>query len=184
MKNDITGQRFNRLTARWPAGRTQAHVYWLCSCNCGTLRVVRFGNLVNNQVKSCGCQKRESSARTGRRVLKEIGHLGTAAAAIANTTHGFSGRGGSREYRTWQTMIQRCRNPVNTNYYRYGGEGVQVCDRWLDFRNFLEDMGPRPEGKTLDRYPNPYGNYEPGNCRWATPKEQANNCRARGRRKN
>ena len=74
-------------------------------------------------------------------------------------------------FMSWLGMTSRCLNPKATNYPRYGGKGVKVCERWLDFNNFLVDMGPRPEGKTLDRIDNAKG-YEPGNCRWATPKEQ------------
>lgn len=74
-------------------------------------------------------------------------------------------------YRTWAQMIQRCENPKNPFYRRYGGRGIIVCERWHEFLNFLQDMGERPLGRTLDRINND-GNYEPGNCRWATPKEQ------------
>lgn len=72
-------------------------------------------------------------------------------------------------------MIQRATNPKNTNWHHYGGRGITVCDRWRVFDNFLADMGERPEGKTIDRYPDNDGNYEPGNCRWATPSEQQRN---------
>jgi hypothetical protein len=81
-------------------------------------------------------------------------------------------------------MKQRCRDTNSPNYYLYGGAGVNVCDRWINsFENFLADMGERPVGTTLDRYPNQKGNYEPNNCRWATPKEQANNTRRNVRNK-
>lgn len=92
--------------------------------------------------------------------------------------HGHNKRN-SPIYRTWACMIERCRNPRAHNYHRYGGRGIAVCDRWHEFINFLEDMaeGWAP-GLTLDRRENS-GHYEPGNCRWATPVEQAANRRAR-----
>jgi len=85
--------------------------------------------------------------------------------------HGFSG---SPTYFSWGGMIQRCNNPNYTHYDRYGGRGITVCDRWLDFTNFLADMGERPNGLTLDRVDNDDG-YSPKNCRRATRKEQSNN---------
>lgn len=87
------------------------------------------------------------------------------------------GRSRSREYYSWLTMIQRCTNPNNTNYHKYGARGISVCKRWRDgFEYFLEDMGARPEGYTLDRINND-GNYEPSNCRWASMEEQTWNKR-------
>jgi hypothetical protein len=78
--------------------------------------------------------------------------------------------------RSWDRMKQRCNDPKRTEYPRYGGRGIKVCDRWNEsFDAFLADMGERPPGKTLDRWPNPDGHYEPGNCRWATPLEQRHN---------
>lgn len=77
----------------------------------------------------------------------------------------------SREYKSWEMMIQRCTNPNFTRYPLYGGRGIKVCNRWLDFRNFYEDMGKRPENTSLDRI-NVNGNYEPTNCRWASQSEQ------------
>jgi hypothetical protein len=84
-----------------------------------------------------------------------------------------------REYASWRAMLSRCQNANHPSYFRYGGRGISVCERWLKFENFLADMGERPRGKTLDRYPDNNGNYEPGNCRWATPSEQSSNRRAR-----
>lgn len=87
------------------------------------------------------------------------------------------------EYRAWSCMRTRCRNPRFVDWHLYGGRGVVVCDRWDSFSAFFADMGPKPSPKhSLDRYPNPNGNYEPANCRWATPKEQANNWASRNRR--
>src|SRR5690349_13055815 len=89
------------------------------------------------------------------------------------TTHGMSH---TPTYRVWQAMIRRCSSPNDKTRNLYGGRGIQVCERWRDFANFYRDMGPRPDGLTLDRI-NVDGNYEPGNCRWATYSEQNRNRR-------
>lgn len=83
----------------------------------------------------------------------------------------------SPTYRSWKSMMSRCYSSNSDRGKYWKEKGVIVCERWHNFQKFLEDMGERPKGKTLDRYPNPSGNYEPGNVRWATPKEQMNNLR-------
>jgi hypothetical protein len=89
--------------------------------------------------------------------------------------HGLSQSGGV--YQSWQSMRQRCENPNNHNYPRYGGRGIRVCERWMKFQNFLIDMGERPTPKhSIERKDN-NGNYEPGNCVWATPAQQSRNRR-------
>ena len=82
-------------------------------------------------------------------------------------------------YAAWSGMVNRCTNPNNTSYHLYGGRGIAVCDRWVEsFENFLADMGPRPSPRhSIDRFPDNDGNYEPANCRWATPKQQGRNVR-------
>lgn len=140
---------------------------WLCRCDCGQEIWVPVGNLQTGNSKSCGCTKPERIR-------------------IARTTHGQSnqrstGRPATREYNSWTSMIARCLNTTNHKYPDYGGRGITVCRRWIDsFEAFYADMGPRPPNTTLDRFPNnATGNYEPGNCRWATPLEQRLNQRPR-----
>lgn len=96
----------------------------------------------------------------------------------SGTRHGMYRHGmrGTPTYKSWNTAKQRCFNSRHHKYHLYGGRGVTMCDRWRSsFADFLADMGERPAGTTLDRYPNKDGNYEPGNCRWATATQQNNN---------
>jgi hypothetical protein len=152
-----SGSDFGRLTVLGLAGTdAKGGSFWNCSCVCGTLLIVSREALVTGFKKSCGCLYVETRGKqTGAR------------------THGMFG---TPTYYSWVGMRERCTYPKHRTWKDYGGRGITVCERWLNretgFINFLADMGLRPAGKTLDRWPNPDGNYEPGNCRWATGSEQ------------
>jgi hypothetical protein len=144
---DLAGQVFGRLTCIELAESTDGVTRWHCRCACGGTRIVQAKHLKSGATISCGCQY-----------------------------HHQSGTRRTPTYNSWVSMKQRCRDPNDTQYKRYGGRGITVCDRWINsFENFLADMGERPKNMTLDRYPDNDGNYEPSNCRWATPQEQARN---------
>jgi hypothetical protein len=156
---DLTGLTFGRLTVVWFAGIDQAgKATWNCLCECGSTVVARSNNLTTGNTNSCGCVHREELTRR-------------------NTTHG---RNRSPEHTAWLRLLGRCFNPNNKCYNRYGGRGITVCDRWRSsFANFLSDMGPKPAGHriSVERLNND-GNYEPGNCVWATQAQQTRNtCR-------
>lgn len=127
-------------------------------------------------VVDSGVSWRDAPQRMGYETAGDLHHDLRRARRIVNSGgHGHAGGGHqSRTYRIWCGMKQRCANPKATGWERYGGRGIRVCERWMDYRNFLADMGEVPEGLSIDRI-NPDGNYEPGNCRWATDKVQANN---------
>jgi hypothetical protein len=147
VRQDLTGRRFGRWTVLRQAGDAPKprNNPWLCRCRCGTERPVQDGNLLSGKSRSCGCTSRK---------------------------HGMRKR---PEYYIWQGLRRRCLTRSAKDYYRYGGKGIVVCKRWNSFVAFLDDMGPRPSpGYTIDRKDGSKG-YSPGNCRWATAKEQNRN---------
>lgn len=154
---DLTGQRFGKLVVleRAPSTSYGDTRWWVrCDDPCGRETIVFSAALTRGQTKSCG-----------------QGHAGT-----HGQTGGRKGKA-SRTYQSWRSMIDRCFNPKRAKYADYGGRGITVCARWLVFENFYADMGDRPSGMSLERE-DVDGNYEPGNCRWGTSREQSRNKRS------
>lgn len=153
-----SGDRFGILTALDRVRGSNGLLLWRFKCDCGNEVISNGQQMRRGCTFSCGC----------KRYRKGADH--------PMYSHG---KRHTRVYRIWHAMRQRCRNPSQPHYKRYGGRGVTVCDRWNDFVSFYEDMGDPPtDSHSIDRI-DPYGNYEPSNCRWATPYEQRMNQRSR-----
>jgi len=154
---DITNQRFGLLVAIRPTSDrdSSGSILWFCKCDCGNTCTHPIRQILHGGYRSCGCK-------------------------MGYHKHDRT-KGGKRDptFISWQAMLQRCYDPNNIAYERYGGRGITVCERWRQsLVNFITDVGERPLGHTLDRIDN-QGLYEPGNVKWSTPKEQANNRRRR-----
>lgn len=144
------GDRYGRLIVTEEIDRPPPRQF-ICRCDCGDITAVWLRHLRNGHTTSCGCAIRKAA-----------------------TSHGMSY---SATYRSWRAMVNRCNNHACNGYHNYGGRGIEVCDRWRAFANFLEDVGARPSAEhTLDRIDND-GNYEQGNVRWSTAVEQHRNTR-------
>lgn len=147
LKENLLNKKFNRLTVLHQTDRAD---YFVCLCICGNRKTVKKGHLISGGVKSCGCLKKEK---------------------FTNYRHG---KRKTATYSSWAHMKERCTDINSRIYQRYGAQGILMCERWSVFANFLEDMGDRPEGTTIDRVDNSKG-YFKENCRWATKKEQSTN---------
>lgn len=153
---DLSGKVFDRLTVLRKEGRdSHGRALWKCKCTCGTDLIVISANLRSGNTGSCGC------IRSRFAIPKE--------SKSAETRK-------SPTYISWASMWSRCTNSNRNTWKYYGGRGITVCNQWKRFDNFVDDMGERPAGKSLDRI-NTNGNYEPNNCRWATASEQMRNRR-------
>lgn len=146
---DLTGKTFGRLTVLEYVETIKKDAYWRCRCECGSLKITSSNALRTGHTRSCGCLRKE-------------------------WCHGYSN---TSEYHSWVAMIQRCTNPKDPGYQNYGGRGIQVDPRWMNFRAFIADMGSKPTPyHSISRKDN-NGNYVPSNCEWTTTYEQNRNKR-------
>ena len=155
---DITGQRFNKLLVLEYVGIENHKAIWKCKCDCGIIKNFVGKDLRSGNTNSCGCYMIEQIKK-------------------ANTTHkATQNKKPTGTYKSWSNMKGRCYRKSHIEYGRYGGRGITVCERWMNYENFLEDMGERPDEYSLERK-DPNGNYELSNCCWIHNSQQARNKR-------
>lgn len=157
------------FTVKQPSGkrggkqRISSRKWAVFQCSCGAKFPSPLKPVNNGRTKSCGCYSRTKFVKAAAEY--------NASGGGGATTHGQCSTGA---YTSWNNMLQRCTNPRNSAYYMYGAVGITVCGEWSVFENFYTDMGPRPDGTSLDRIDSK-GDYCKENCKWSTPREQANN---------
>lgn len=207
---DETGNKYGKLAVLRFEGMRKGQPFFICLCQCGRQVSVRGANLRSGNTTSCGCSRRKTMPKKRGRIQMQTvcgvhvwgrvkhpdsGRTVCFTSCILCRRIGYYTERKLRNRKaltcdcykpthdSWRKLIERCTNKNLHQFEDYGGRGVTVCKSWREsFWAFFRDMQKRPDGMTIDRHPNPDGNYEPGNCRWATKKQQAENRRPRAKK--